>query len=258
MQDSNQTAIDTLQLDSIEPVAVVDSKESFLITNSAHSIQQELKENNAPLWEIIVVLIALLLLAILRRTYSKKLSQYANAFVSNRFIGQLTREERSSESMTVILFETLYFVIVAIFSSELYVLINPDFLLHGFNGFALFALLFLALHLLKVFINNLIGWLLGMSAVINDFQFFNFLSHAATAVFLLPVAVLVLFSPLSSYLLIGGGLIIIALLYAYRIIRLTLRFWQEKSFLLKYFILYICGLEILPVLIMAKFAYKTL
>lgn len=212
----------------------------------------------SPFWEVGVVLLAFFLFAILQRSFPKKVFQYINALISNRFISQLTREEQSSESIGIIILELVYFIVIALFANELYYSINPAFLLYGFEGFALFALVFLVLYLAKVVANNLIGWLLDLQFAINDFQFFNFLSHGAVAVGLFPIVILILFSHLDQEVLLTAGALIISLLYVHRIYRLTLRFWREKRFLLKYFILYICGLEILPVLVLAKFASKTL
>jgi hypothetical protein len=263
MSDSNTTLIDSLSLAKAKAQNFADTyaKESQILNGVAANPKESKgidRYEVSPFWEVGVVILALLVLAILKRAFSKKLIQYSNALISNRFIGQLTREERSSESMSVILVELLYFLIIALFANLLYKNINPEFILYGFEGFALFMLVFMVLHLLKVFVNSLLGWLLDLQTVITDFQFFNFLSHGAIAVFLFPIVILLMFSHVNhQLLLLIGGLVIVAM-YCYRLSRLALRFWWEKRFLLKYFILYICGLEILPVLVLAKLAFKTL
>lgn len=263
MLDTNTTSKDSLFIakESVKNFTETYAKETRILNSTTKSPGENKgieRIEVSPIWEVGVVILAFLVLAILKRVFFKKLNQYANALVSNRFIGQLTREERSSESMSVILIEFLYFIIIALFTNLLYKNINPDFILYGFEGFALFMLVFLVFHLLKVFVNNLLGWLLDLQNIMPDFQFFNFLSHAAIAIFLFPIVVLLMFSHLNNDLLLGAGGLIILVMYFYRLSRLALRFWWEKSFLLKYFILYICGLEILPVLVLAKFAYKTL
>ncbi|MFQ3326192.1 MAG: hypothetical protein ACJASM_000016 [Salibacteraceae bacterium] len=263
MLDTNITSLDSLSLAkaSVKNLADTCSKENNVLkgTSVTPKENKQIERNEvSPFWEVGVVILALFVLAILKRAFSKKLDQYANALISNRFIGQLTREERSSESMSVILVEFLYFIITALFTNLLYKNINPEFILYGFEGFALFTLIYLVFHLLKVFVNNLLGWLLDLQIIITDFQFFNFLSHGAIAIFLFPIVVLLLFSHIDNQLLLGAGGLLILAMYLYRISRLARRFWWEKRFLLKYFILYICGLEILPVLVLAKFAFKTL
>ncbi len=230
----------------------------FLLDASQVALIASERVEIAPFWELVSVMIALGILAGLKRIFNKKLVQYANALISKRFIGQLTREERSSESMSVVLLEIFHFIVIALFANLAYLYVNPLFLLEGFEGFAFFFMIFLIFHLIKVFINNLLGWLLEMPIAFNDFSFFNFLTHGATGVLLFPIVVLLLFSHLSSFALLGTGALIIAILYLYRISRLALRFWWEKSFRLKYFILYICGLEILPVLVLVKFAHNSL
>ncbi len=258
MPDSSNSIFDsTVIILSQEKVIEQTSSINIISSNSKQYEQQE-KTAFSPPWEIGVVLFSVVLLAILKRVYAKKMSQYANAFISNRFIGQLTREERSSESMSVILLETMYFIIISVFVCSLYSYLNPTFILRGFNGFALFLLVLVALHLLKVIANNLIGWLLDINTIIRDFQFLNFLGHAATATALSPIVILVLFSHINTQFLLLSGVAIIVGLYFYRMVRLTVRFWWDKSLPPKYFILYICALEILPVLVLAKFAYKTL
>jgi len=263
MLDTNTTPIDSIALAQESATSFDDAytKEArmFKGTSVTPKESKQIERNEvSPFWEVGVVILALLVLAILKRAFSKKLDQYANALISNRFIGQLTREERNSESMSVILVEFLYFIILALFTNLLYKNINPEFILYGFEGFALFTLIYLVFHLLKVFVNNLLGWLLDLQIIITDFQFFNFLSHGAIAIFLFPIVVLLLFSHIDNQLLLGAGGLVILAMYLYRISRLARRFWWEKRFLLKYFILYICGLEILPVLVLAKFAFKTL
>lgn len=209
-------------------------------------------------WEVLVVLVMLTVFALIRRFFSNKFNQYFNAFTSNRFIGQLTREERSSENLSNLLFQLLYLMIVALFISELLDFFKPNMLITGLSRFFLFFLIVLAFHVVKLVVNSLIGWLLDLQLVITDFLFYRFISQSILGLVLFPVIVLLLFSYWDTRFLIGAGVTLVGLFYAYRLVRIVQRFWQEKRFLTKYFILYICGLEILPALLIAKYTYNTL
>jgi beta-lactamase regulating signal transducer with metallopeptidase domain len=108
MLDTNITSLDSLSLAkaSVKNLADTCSKENNVLkgTSVTPKENKQIERNEvSPFWEVGVVILALFVLAILKRAFSKKLDQYANALISNRFIGQLTREERSSESMSVIL-----------------------------------------------------------------------------------------------------------------------------------------------------------
>ncbi|MGB0402524.1 MAG: DUF4271 domain-containing protein [Salibacteraceae bacterium] len=208
-------------------------------------------------WIFGLILLQIVIFAWLRLIYPSRSTLLFNAFISNRFVNQLNREEESSHGIYNLAIEINYFISFSLF---IY-LINEklNLMLVNTEGILRFLALGLAV-ILFVLVKNLMVrimvWILDLEESFTDVFFYRFLGHAALSVILIPLVVLSVYLPIDSDIWIKIGAVILSLAFVYRLGRSTLRFWTVNSFSLKYIILYICALEILPISIFLKVLLK--
>lgn len=216
-------------------------------------VAQEKQESSA-WWFLAPLFLILVLLASISVFTNKKVRQYFNATVSNRFIDQLMREEDAALtplnlsllliyllSFSVLIFNGIYFFSPALFGSV-------DLLL--------FAYVILALggyFVLKMMLISLSKALFGVTQAIDAFQFNLLLFTKVLGLLLVLPAIFSCF----GYTAVREGAFWMGLgIYALMImIRLTKSFIGGLGFentSLYYIILYICSLEILPLVIVVK------
>lgn len=208
-------------------------------------------------WIFGLILLQIVIFAWLRLIYPSRSELLFNAFVSNRFVNQLNREEESSQGIYNLAIEVNYFISFSLFVYLInerldLVLVNTEGVLR-FLALGLGVILFV---LVKNLMIRIMVWILDLEESFTDVFFYRFLGHAMLSVVLIPLIVLSVYLPLNTDIWIKIGGSILGLAFVYRLGRSTLRFWLVNSFSLKYIILYICALEILPISIFLKVLVK--
>lgn len=217
------------------------------------------RDNSSNAWLVAIFLLQLVIFTWVKLVYPNRLGQLLSAFISNRFVNQLAREEKSFSGIYSLLLEGLYFISISMFllvANKYFQLVNIRTI--PMLSFLLIIGIAIAVSLIKSFLIRTFMWLFSMENYSNDLIFYRFLNHAVLALFLFPFLILSQFSELPKVFLIAPMLVIVVLSLIYRLTRSGIRFWQGNSFSLKYIILYICTLEILPLSIAIKYAYNNL
>jgi len=202
-------------------------------------------------WITLIFLACLFILAWIQTSYSKRLSQIFQAAAQPHHLNQLEREGNLFKERITLGLAFIYYTISSIF---IFLIIKQ------FAGVpvGLSNLTFTAIVLAGLFIyESLKSGLIFASGIIFDtvessrqyrlnIMIFNFL----IGVILLPVVIISFYW--SSTFLLTTGIIIISLLLLYRLYRGILTGITNKSYNLFYLFLYLCTLEILPLLLLYK------
>ena len=213
----------------------------------------------AQAWLVAVLIAVFTLLAIVRINFSKRLTLIINAFLSNRFVDQLSREEQAASNVSNMLLDSIYilnFSMMLYLSAALWipsVKSMPSGVL-----FLILALLLFAFIIAKWLVTYLVGWLFNQENIVGELLFQRFLVHSVLGLALIPLVLIAIFSPVfTKWVLMLAGVLVV-LMFVARLLRSALHFSGLKRFSVKYIILYICALEILPVLILVKLVVKFL
>jgi hypothetical protein len=106
--------------------------------------------------------------------------------------------------------------------------------------------------LLKYIVFRFIGYVFGGSQESKEYLFNVFLYLKNLAIFILPIVVVIPYVPeFWSTILLYLGLVLSSFMYIFRIIR-GIKILFAKHVSIFYMILYLCGLEILPLLMIYK------
>jgi hypothetical protein len=106
---------------------------------------------------------------------------------------------------------------------------------------------------LRHFICRITGNLSGESEVFNEYLIGVYQSYRFCSLIIFVLVVLLVYTAfLPPDIYFFSGLVVLLIMYIYRVLRLFLIF-IKKDISIFYLILYLCALEILPVLILLKY-----
>ena len=230
---------------------------SLLLLISAHIvIVPKLITQQWPFWlHLLLVLLAAAYVWI-RYSYKKRLQQLSNAFFTSRAVNQLFREESAGYSRLYIILSTFSFVVFSLFSYEACFIYGAHIIGRFGNDFFLLlsisAFIFL-FYQAKIFVIKALGLIFKKESASEEYVFNITLFNQNLGLFLFPVVVGMAFlRSISPEVLLYGGLILTGLVFLYRLFR-SLPWGIAGSIISKYYLfLYLCTLEILPLVVLMK------
>jgi len=204
-------------------------------------------------WMLPVLILVLALVAYVRGAYGRRLSRLFNSLWRIQILRQVMREELVFSHRASIL---LHFNFVLVASLAIYSwlkLTDTDFLnLEGFTLYAALAGIVASVYIVKLIITTILRKVFKDPGLIREYLFEVFLINKAAGILLLPLALGLLILNISNANTLLLAIAIIALLF------ILFRFFQGLRLSLDYkvssvyIILYLCTLEILPFLVLAK------
>jgi hypothetical protein len=213
--------------------------------------------NPTPVWPAFVMLVPVTLLVYLRVKYAKRISAVLKGFFSLQAARQLEREDyRLTRGISVI----LSFVYLASISFFLYQFNRyyPVFKM-DWDPVVQFHLIFaglLLIYILKFTVNILLGIILDSSNEVYEYNFNVFLSNQGIGLFMLPVAICMEYLNVSFMPLLAAGFFIIGVFYSIRLGKGIIIGLSSRTFSPFHIFLYLCGLEILPLIVLVTFLVR--
>ncbi len=215
---------------------------------------QKIREEQNSGWALLLFFLIFSLLAWTKVVYSKRLKQMLEAFLSNRYIRQLVREEVVFSHPSSIVLN-----IVFLFTSSLLLVQTNDYfqwnIFSGSTVAVFFKILFslTLFYTVKIFFIRASGILFSIGEEMTEYLFNIFLFNNILGLLLLPLAMGVLYAKSitpQNIILVSGVLALLAFLF--RIAKSVFLGISSTRFSWSYIILYICTLEILPAVVIIK------
>jgi hypothetical protein len=205
-------------------------------------------------WVLPVILLTVLIYGVIKAE-TLKFFRGVLKFISFRGINEsASRDIGALFQWQSTLFNFASFINISIFAffSSLWSSILPA----EWNGF-IYWLISLAIIIsaltLRHFVCTIIGNLSGEQEVFNEYLVTIYQAYRIAGLYLLIITVLILYTSfIPVNILFYAGFSLVALLYLFRAFRLFLIFINRHVSIF-YLILYLCALEILPVLIIVKY-----
>jgi hypothetical protein len=227
----------------------------FEITEKPNFSLPGLQKNNYDFdFLILPILLIFVLLIWVNPFKNKKIKQYFNLLVSNRFIEQLIREEDAFLNPQNLRLFLIYFISTSILIFNGINLFSDGLVISV--GWRLFLIIMLIIPVL-FFVKALVLFLSNITFKANEaIDKYSFNMYVSTKILALLLILPVIFSSFGFFeirklaVLFGCG--IYALIYGLRIGKSMLTGWQNKLAPTQYIILYICTLEIAPFAILMK------
>jgi hypothetical protein len=198
----------------------------------------------------ILIVVCLLLVASAKLLYPKRFNDFASIVINFKYLKMYSRDQKFLDGFEALLFTNLS-IGLAIFSYQFYIKSNisvdtSEILLFKIgSAIALFVLI-------KVLLERLIGSVLSIDSIVNDYLFQKISYKNYIGLLLIPVNAFLIYSlkpDAFMFTIVLGVLLIINAIG-------SLSFFKRNQSVIKknffYFILYLCALEISPYVILYK------
>lgn len=202
-------------------------------------------------WITIVFLACLFIFAWIQTTYSKRLNQIFRAVARQHHVNQLERDGNIFKERIALGLGLNYYLITSIFIFQ--ILNEFGIIPAGFHSLTITGIIFTGLfvyQLLKSLAIYTSGVIFNTSESARQYHLIILIFNYITGIILFPVVVIAFYWNSSAFLI--AGIISISLLVIYRVVRGFLSGQDNKSYNLFYLFLYLCTLEILPLLLIYK------
>lgn len=200
-----------------------------------------------------VFLVCLGILAYLRIAYAKRLDRLAVGLVRIQLLRQIMAEEIVfTQRPTMLLFLNFILLLALFIIGMLNVLSPTDTNSFDLGAFGVLSLIIAAIYAGKFILGAVMRWLFNDRGLIREYLFETMIIQCALGIILIPTLALLLFSVGSDrHIILQIAFIFLALAWLYRILQ-GLRLSMAYPVSWVYIILYLCTLEILPLLALLK------
>ena len=203
-----------------------------------------------PLWVIIALVVYT---AILNRVIRNDIYLLVTTFYNRRSLVKASREDSFLNSWAFIFLFILFGLTIGLFIYQLTAWYGIKYPISGFGLFMLFSVAVIALFILKILSIRFLGFIFDIKRFLRDYISVLYLTYFNIAFLFLPVVVG--FSLLSSaYIphLIVFAVCLASLIFLIQYVRTAIKIISNIRFQKIYLFIYLCALEICPILILIK------
>ncbi len=230
--------------------------ESIFQGNSlqAHTILPKIRNKESNDWITSVLIGVLGIVCILNLSYRSRLRQLFNAFTSNRFVGQIVREENVMFQRISIFLSLLFLLVTSLFIFQVGRFYRLPFSsTSSFLNYLVILFAIFCFYLIKIVTFNSLGFLLKIEKEMKEYVFTIFLFNHFVGVALLPFVVLLAFVPgIPQKWVFLSGAVFFVVAFIVRTLRSYGNVSGSSRFSIFYLFLYLCALEILPLVVVTK------
>jgi len=215
-------------------------------------IKDGIEKNYRPAWVLLIVFLLFLILGVLRIVFPVELKIIVDAYYKERLLLQVSKEDNLATSWPYIFLYAVFslslglfvVVIMSSFGDKNY-LTFENFLKN--SGFV--ALLFIA----KILIIRFVSFVFQLEKIVREYIAILYLVYFNSMFFLMPFLLAVVFIPANYFKFISIIYVcLIIILFSYRFLRTAFHLFGHFKFSIFYLILYLCSLELAPILILVR------
>ena len=206
-------------------------------------------------WMTLVFIVCLFIIAWIQTFYPKRLQQIFRAAAQQHFVNQMEREGNLLRERITLGLGFIYYLLTSMFIFQL--CSEYKFLPTGINNFTFTSIIFatiLLYQLLKSLLVYLSGIIFNTSESARNYQLNTLLFNHIIGIVLFPVVVLAFYW--NSQVCLTFGIVSVSFILLYRLFRGVVIGLSNKNYNLFYLFLYLCTLEILPLLLLFKVVSK--
>ncbi|MCC7233293.1 MAG: DUF4271 domain-containing protein [Bacteroidia bacterium] len=208
-----------------------------------------------PDWIFIVVLLVIGIYTWLRIYYSRYFGQLIRAFVNFNLANQIVRDENILIQRASVFLSFTFHVVIALLLYQ--ISIHQGWSLGGtgtgFMRFFYLLVLVTLIYAMKFLVLKLCGWLFDLDREMAVYTFIIFLVNNLLGLALIPVVILIAYNQIiPATFLIPAGLVLASLAFLYRLVKGIQVGTGVPGYSPLYLFLYLCTLEIAPLLILIK------
>jgi hypothetical protein len=210
-----------------------------------------------PDWILGLLLACFILLAWVQVFYRRRLRQILMAPYSRRFLSQLVRDGDLFSERIALATGVIYLVTLSLFIyqlNELVLVMDTGKLLRGFPLFSLIIVLLFCFWILKIGLMRFLSFIFKTRQTTREYILNILIFNILTGIFLLPLLIFVVY--MKSVIFLWICMIIFVLFFFFRFLRGFLIGISITKFSYVFLFVYLCSLEILPLMILMKLVLR--
>ncbi len=217
-----------------------------------------LKHTAQHAWVAIVLIFAFIIIVALKISSSAKLIKVLQATYNSQVQSQLEREEFNLFRSHAVLLNILHLITLSLLIYKInsfYKLVYTEY--SSLAQYLFFIFIILTVYCFKFIINKVLIILTNETKSIYEFEYNCFIINHATGIFLFPWLVLAELSRFNPIIFVSGGLVVCLFSVFIKWYRgLLIGLFKDGVGILQ-ILTYFCTLEILPILVLAKYLIET-
>ena len=217
------------------------------------SIQPQTYQRYPTDWNLFIIILWVSIVAWVRYFYGKRFQHLLLAPFLKRFQKQLLREGDLFSERLALAMGFSYFIGIALLIYQIPLLLFNGMIYPTFTGFSFYILLLFLLFLYwfcKIIMMLILGAVFKTKTTTHEYLINILIINTIASLVMLPSLILIIY--LQSVLIIYITLAIIALLWLFRFIKGFLTGLSLTKFSYIFLFVYLCSLEILPLIVMIK------
>ncbi|MFC3198468.1 DUF4271 domain-containing protein [Parapedobacter deserti] len=243
--------------DSLRELLVVEKGDFMRWLTFAHSLenQHEFDEEKASRepWVIAVIGLLLLFFGIVKVSFPNEVASIIQAFYNDRMLLQINKEDTLYSSWPFVFLYILFGFAVGLFIYLLehyYLSKGSSGGIEAFMGISMFVMLLFSL---KIITTRFLGFVFDLQRVVREYVSILYLSYFNAALVFLPIVLVLSFVPRSDMSwVVPLTLLIVFCLFVFRFVKTASNVLTNHRFSKFYLFMYLCCLEIAPILILVK------
>lgn len=206
-----------------------------------------------PAWVLSVMLILVVAFGIVRIIFRKQMDVIFQAFYDNRVLSQINKEDNIFSSWYFLFSYIIFSFLTGLFLYILFQKFSLTFNMSGFSLFLTISMCFAVFLGFKILVLRFIAYAFELYRVISDYINVIYLSFFNLSLFFLPLTlslILTVFQE-NNWILITG-LLITTIVFVMQFLRILIQILSNYKLSKFYLILYLCALEICPIILIIK------
>ncbi len=235
---------------------ILNNYEPLFKSHLLKAVHQGAVSNNAVemYWPSLILFLVLSLVVVLKVTAPAKTIRVLNAAYSLQVARQIEREDYGQFKRVSVLLSSIFVLTIAFLFFKLNQLFG--FILEANDSlfqYLFFVLLIIIIYAVKFISGNLISYLTKTNSIINEYFNSTLIINQSVGLLLLPVMILAQLSPLHPLWLVVPGALLLIFAYLLRLFRGFVFAGIDHGIGILQLFVYLCALEILPLLVLIKF-----
>ena len=206
-----------------------------------------------PFWFLLASVILLIFFGIIKILFKKEVDLIFRAFFDNRTLGQVNKEDNVFVSWQFLFLYLNFVFSVGLFVCLIFYKTSASGSAAEFTVFLLVSMFAFVFFGLKILVLRLLGFVFKVQKLVRDYTNIIYLTYFNLLFVLLPITFcLALINLKDQYYLFWAVLILFTCIITFQYLRITFNILLNYRIPKFYLIIYLCALEICPILIFAK------
>ncbi|MCL7989361.1 DUF4271 domain-containing protein [Sphingobacterium sp. lm-10] len=226
--------------------------DEYLSKSSNDSIAVGIDRAQRPLWVFGTAMLLFLCVGMIRFIFPAEFHIIIDAYYRERLLQQISKEDSMATSWPYVFLYTIFSLALGLFI-VVYMSSFRDAHFLTFGNYMRASGLIAVLFILKILLVRFISFVFGLQRLIREYITVIYLVYFNSILFLLPFLLFIILSPTAYFNIILILFVLsISIMFVYRVLRTVLNVFGQTRFSISYLIIYLCTLEIAPILLLIR------